>query len=156
MQLIIMLVFGVLCALIAHSKGRSAIGWFLIGFFFTLIGLIISLVVSNLKIEEERHQKMARENRRLREQLRKDRMVADRRHRQAMRRIDAHDRVSGIDTAPADEHELLEYSDDGFADEEDDDAIEIDIPSNQAPRRPRPRNRAMRERDEYIEREDDY
>ena len=31
MGLIIALIFGIVCAVIAHAKGRSAVGWFFIG-----------------------------------------------------------------------------------------------------------------------------
>ena len=41
MELIaIALIFGIVSAAIAHSKGRSEAGWFLIGLLFNLIGLV--------------------------------------------------------------------------------------------------------------------
>lgn len=98
-QLVVMAVFGVACALIAQSRGRSPVGWFFIGLLAGCIGLIILLVIPDLKVQEERERRLVAENRRLRERLRKDRMVADQRHEQVSRRIGAHDVALGIDTA---------------------------------------------------------
>jgi hypothetical protein len=98
-QLIIMAIFGTICAVIANSRGRSAVGWFFIGCFFSCLGLIILLVLPDLKVQEEERQRMALENRRLREQIRKDRMVADQRHDDSERRLTAHDRVLNLDTS---------------------------------------------------------
>ena len=92
--------FGGICAVIANGRGRSGVAWFLLGFFLDCVGLIILLVIPDLRIEQERHNRVARENRRLREQLRKDRMVADARHEDAQRRFVAHDRALGVDTVP--------------------------------------------------------
>lgn len=41
--------FGVVCACIADAKGRSAGGWFTIGFFTTIIGLLFLLVAPDNK-----------------------------------------------------------------------------------------------------------
>jgi hypothetical protein len=72
LPLIVCLIMGVVCAIIAHSKGRSAIGWFFVGLLLGLIGLIIVLVISNVREEEARQQSIEQENRRLREQIRHD------------------------------------------------------------------------------------
>lgn len=121
MFIVIGLIFGVICALVANGKGRSAVGWFFLGFLFGLISLIIVCVISDLKKEEARERALRNENRRLRERMRKDRMVADQRHRQLDRRINAHDRVAGIDTAQPENEQLLEHVDDEeFYDDEDD------------------------------------
>lgn len=94
-------VFGLICAVIASGRGRSGVAWFFIGFLFPCIGLIVILAIPDLRLEEERRARLTGENRRLREQLRKDRMVADARHADAERRLQAHDRALGVDTAPA-------------------------------------------------------
>ncbi|MDA1194550.1 MAG: DUF4339 domain-containing protein [Planctomycetota bacterium] len=47
--LIASVVFAVICGAIAHSKGRSVIGYAALGFFLSCIGLIIILCMSNLK-----------------------------------------------------------------------------------------------------------
>ena len=91
---------GVACALIANSRGRSAIGWFFIGLLVPcFVGLILVLVLPDLKVQQERERRLADENRRLREKLRKDRIVADQRHAEISRRVGAHDVALGVDTS---------------------------------------------------------
>src|SRR5687767_4831017 len=98
-QLLIGAAVGTACALIAHARGRSAVGWFFIGMFGPcFIGLILVLVLPDLKIEQERQRRLADENRRLREKLKKDRMVADERHAELNRRLQVHDVALGVDT----------------------------------------------------------
>jgi hypothetical protein len=97
-NLIVAAVFGAICAAIANSRGRSAIGWFFIGAITSCIGIILVLVLPDLKVQAEREERMRRENRRLREKLRKERMVADKRHEAAMGRLDVHDDALGLDT----------------------------------------------------------
>lgn len=91
---------GIICAMIATSRGRSGVAWFFIGLFFQCFGLIVLLVLPDLKVQEEKERRLRSENRRLREQLKKDRAVADARHHQAEQRLTAHDRALGLDTAP--------------------------------------------------------
>lgn len=43
--LVVGLLGGVICAAIAPSKNRSAIGWFVIGFLIPLIGIILIVVL---------------------------------------------------------------------------------------------------------------
>ncbi len=101
-QLLIAGLFGVVCALIAHSRGRSAIAWFFIGGFLCCFGLILLLVIPDLKVEQARLDRVSNENQRLRELLRKDRQVADSRHVDLSRRLETHDRALGIDTSRRD------------------------------------------------------
>ena len=54
MEFIVLAVFGGIVAAIAHSRGRSPIGRFFIGFFAGCIGLILVLVLPDLNLEEER------------------------------------------------------------------------------------------------------
>ncbi|MYD19735.1 MAG: hypothetical protein F4246_10205 [Rhodothermaceae bacterium] len=49
--ILIPVVFGILCAAIAENKGRDGIGWFFIGFFLTVIGLVIALIVKPDHVE---------------------------------------------------------------------------------------------------------
>lgn len=98
-QLMVMFIFGIVCALVANNRGRSAVGWFFIGFFFWCFALIVLYVIPDLKVEEERRRRLLRENQRLRERIRKDRIVADQRHREAARRLDVHDRALELDTS---------------------------------------------------------
>ena len=97
-ELLITLVFGVMCAMIAQSRGRSAVGWFFLGFFFNCFALIVLLVVDDLKARDVKDRDLRRENRRLREQVKKDRAVADARHGATEHRLAAHDRALGLDT----------------------------------------------------------
>ncbi|MFQ5655433.1 MAG: DUF4339 domain-containing protein [Planctomycetota bacterium] len=99
-QFAVPIVFGAICAMIASSRGRSAVGWFFIGFFLQCIGLIILLVIPDLRAQEAQVQRLRDQNRRLRERVRKDRQVADQRHDQTARRLTAHDRALGVDTSP--------------------------------------------------------
>ena len=98
-QLIIFFVFGIVCALIANNRGRNAAGWFFIGLLAPCLGIILLLVMPNLKIEEERQKAQREENRRLRERIRKDRLVADQRHENLQTRLGVHDEALGIDTS---------------------------------------------------------
>ncbi len=97
-NLVIWLAFGVACAMIAHSRGRSAVGWFFVGLFASCIGLILVLALPNLKVEEARRRRMETENRRLKEKVAKDRIVSDRRHVETNRRLKVHDVAIGVDT----------------------------------------------------------
>ena len=100
LPLLINAAVGVACALIANSRGRSAIGWFFIGALVPcFVGLILVLVLPDLKVDQERTRRLADENRRLRERLRKDRIVADQRHAEISRRVGAHDVALGVDTS---------------------------------------------------------
>ena len=94
-------IFGAVCAAIASSKGRSPIAWFFIGFFAGLIGLIIILVVDNLKEAQRFRDHAASERRRLREQLQQEKMKTEAFRQHAGLRLDAHDRVLGVDTRAA-------------------------------------------------------
>ena len=98
-QLIIWLAFGVACAMIASSRGRSGIAWFFIGLVSGCLGLIIVLVLPNLKEEQARLERLQRENRRLRERQRKDRQGADRRQSQTQQRLGLHDQALDIDSS---------------------------------------------------------
>lgn len=100
-QLIILAVCATLSAVIAHSKGRTPIGWFFIGFFLGLIGVIVALCMSNLKEEKARHEHMLNEQRRLREQLRQERMRNQAFQEYTNNRLDVHDDQLRIDTRSA-------------------------------------------------------
>jgi len=92
---------GLICAVIADSKGRNPIGWFFIGFFFPLIGLILVLVLSNLKEAQDKELAMETEQRRLREQLRQERLKNEQFRKHAQIRLDTHDTALGMSTRNA-------------------------------------------------------
>ena len=97
-QLIAGLVCGIIAAAIASSKGRNAVGWFFIGFLFGIIPVIIVACLSNLNQERAWRDSTERERRRLREQLRQERMKNEAFRDYSMGRFDAHDRALGMDT----------------------------------------------------------
>ena len=99
MLLLVWVLFGVICAAIANTRGRSAVAWFFIGLFLQVIALILVLVLPNLRLQQEREQRLHQENRRLRERVRKGRQVADQRHDETRARITVHDRALGVDTS---------------------------------------------------------
>lgn len=98
MQLLILLIVAVTVAIIANTKGRSPVGWFFIGFFTSFIGLILILVMSDLKEEQAQRLRVEQENRRLREQLRQERLKQESFREYTQRRLDVHDERLGIDT----------------------------------------------------------
>lgn len=93
------IIFGIICAIVADSRGRSPLGWAIIGYFLPCLGLFILLVIPDLQVMERRDQQLNQENRRLREQIRRDRALADSRHSETLRRIDLHDEYLQVDTA---------------------------------------------------------
>lgn len=94
-------IFGVVCAVLAPGRGRSAVAWFFIGVATQCLGIILILLLPNLKVEEARQRRREEETRRLREMLQKDRQVADDRHRTHHSRLAVHDQALGVDTAAA-------------------------------------------------------
>lgn len=94
-------VFGIVCAVVAPSRGRSALAWFFIGVATQCLGIVLIFVLPNLKEEHEKQRRRDEETRRLREQLKKERQVADQRHDNVHGRLGAHDLALGLDTAAA-------------------------------------------------------
>jgi hypothetical protein len=99
--LIFALLMAVVCSLVANSRGRSALGWFFIGFFFGIFALIVLFVIPDLKELAAREERLRAENRLLREQVKSHRVVADQRHERQERRLTVHDRALGVDTSGA-------------------------------------------------------
>jgi len=100
-QLVIITICGFIAAAIANSKGRSVVGWFFGGFLLGIVGVIIVAVLPNLKAQREKEEYAERENRRLREQLRQERIKAESFRRHAQARLDTHDEHLGIDSRGA-------------------------------------------------------
>jgi len=100
-QLVILVIFGAICALVARSKGRNAFGWFFAGFFGGLIGLIIILVIGDARGDMRHRARADRERRLLREQLRQERLKNESFRRHSTARLDRHDRSLGMNTRQA-------------------------------------------------------
>ena len=101
LELLLILFGGVIVAVIAHHRGRNVYGWFFLGVFFFCLAFILILVLPDLREQNQREQRLLDENRRLKEQVRKDRMIADQRDLQVRRRLDAHDNALSMDTSNA-------------------------------------------------------
>jgi hypothetical protein len=97
-QIVIGAICGGICAAIAHSKGRNPVPWFFIGLLTNIIGVVLVLVVGNLNQERYLRVRQDDENRRLREQLRQERIKHDSLRQYTMKRLDVHDQVLGVDT----------------------------------------------------------
>ena len=104
LELLLILFGGVIVAIIAQHRGRNVYGWFFLGVFFFCLAFILVLVLPDLKEQNEREQRLLDENRRLKEQVRKDRMIADQRDLQVRQRLDAHDNALSMDTSNAVSH----------------------------------------------------
>jgi hypothetical protein len=100
-QLVCYFVFGCICAticgIVAHHKGRNVLGWAALGM-LGLLPLILVCVLPNVKEQAEREAYVAEENRRLREQLRQERIKSESFRQHASARLDAHDQQLGLDT----------------------------------------------------------
>jgi hypothetical protein len=100
-RLVIMCVFGGVCAAIANSKGRNPVGWFFVGLLLGCIGLIIILCLSNENEARENLRVQDDVNRRLREQLRQEQMKVEALRAHTAARLDAHDAALGVNTRSA-------------------------------------------------------
>ncbi|GDY03146.1 hypothetical protein LBMAG49_24750 [Planctomycetota bacterium] len=100
-QLFFWLVFGFIAAAVAAGRGRSVVGWFFLGAMFSCFGLVLLLCLPDLKKQEAERHRQENENRRLREQIAKERQVSDIRHSTLGRRLSAHDQALGLDTETA-------------------------------------------------------
>ncbi len=92
------LLTGIIAAAIASSKGRSVVGWFFGGFFLGLIGVIVVAVLPNLTEQKARWEYSEQERRRLREQLRQERMKNEAFRQYTSERLDTHDSALSMDT----------------------------------------------------------
>lgn len=101
MFLILPAICGIIAAIIASSKGRNVVGWFFVGFLLGLIGVIIAAVMPNLKKQKAQEEFASQERRRLREQLRQERLKSEAFRQYSVARLDAHDQHLGINTRTA-------------------------------------------------------
>ncbi len=89
---------GGITSAVAVHKGRSAVGWFFVGFLTGCIGLIIISCLPNQKEQSELMSHMETETRRLREQLKHEQLRNESFQTHMRHRIDAHDNALGVDT----------------------------------------------------------
>lgn len=89
---------GIICAAVASSKGRSGIGWFLIGLIAGCFGIIAVLVVSDLKAQRAEIDRIDREKTRLSDQLAQERLKSEVFREHAKTRLDYHDKVLDTNT----------------------------------------------------------
>jgi hypothetical protein len=92
------LAFAFLCAFLASTKGRNVVGWFIIGFIFNVLALILLAILPDLKLERQRHGQIHAEQHRQRERTSQERLRREAFERHALARLDAHDVHAGIDT----------------------------------------------------------
>ena len=98
-NLFIHVLMGVICAVVASSRERSPVGWFILGFFLHCFGILLVSLLPDLGAERTKFEKLRSENRRLRERVKKDRQVSDHRQVELNRRLEAHDQALGMDTS---------------------------------------------------------
>ena len=96
--LVIYLICGAVAAMLASQKGRSAVGWFFGGLFLGIVGIVIVAVLPDLKAEDARRKHAFAERRRLKEQLRQEKMKTESFRRHASYRLDTHDTALDMDT----------------------------------------------------------
>ena len=104
LQLIGGVVFGVISAVVASSKGRNAVGWFFCGFFIGLIGLIIIACLPNLNEERNRRNYVDWQQRRVQEQIYQEQVKTQVFQQYTTARLDQHDQHLGLDTRPANQN----------------------------------------------------
>ncbi|MCY2929520.1 MAG: DUF4339 domain-containing protein [Planctomycetota bacterium] len=98
---LIRVVIAVAAGAVASSKGRNVAGWFCLSLLFEIIPLIIVACLPNLKQQKADQDRIEMEQRRLREQLRQERIKNEAFRQYAAQRLDTHDQVLGIETRTA-------------------------------------------------------
>lgn len=99
------IVCALICAFIASGKDRSVVGWFFIGLFLNVLGLILAVVVEDLRDGSKAQSEQRSRARQMEEQLRQERQRRQELEREvavARERIDLHDQALGIETRPLD------------------------------------------------------
>lgn len=98
--LFVNVIFAVISGVVAHNKGRNVVGWTLLGL-LGWVPLVVVACLPNLNEQKARESYQAEENRRLREQLRQERIKSETFRQHAAARLDAHDQHLGLDTRSA-------------------------------------------------------
>ncbi|MFT7676917.1 MAG: hypothetical protein ACI8QC_000894 [Planctomycetota bacterium] len=105
MKFLLAPVSAVACAILADKKGRSAIGWFFMGLFMPILGVILIAVIPDRNEEQTARGDQRDRTRRVEEELRQERSRREALEREvqvARERIDMHDQALGIETRPLD------------------------------------------------------
>jgi hypothetical protein len=92
------ILFAAICALLAASKGRSALAWGLGGFFLQCFGLLFVLLVSDTAETHAIEETGRRQNRRVNERIKKESSKLASLKSEMRGRLDAHDLAIGLDT----------------------------------------------------------
>lgn len=107
-------IFGAVASSIAKGKHRDPVGWFFGGFFLGVMGIIIVAVLSDPEADKNKHKAHDDESRRLREQLKQERMKNEVFRKQAYARLDVHDEHLDVDTRSIDssQNEVVQLEED--------------------------------------------
>jgi len=97
-ELLVLICFGVACASIGTSRGRSGPAWFALGVIFNCFALVLVLVLPDLNELEEREEHSRKRTRRLQEELSQERSKNQAFRGHVKARLDIHDAALEIDT----------------------------------------------------------
>ena len=92
------IICGIICSRIANSKGRNGTAWFFLGIMFGVFAIIFISFLSNEREQYFYREHVARENRRLKEQLKQEQVKSEAFRGHVARRLDTHDHVLRVDT----------------------------------------------------------
>ena len=91
-------VFAGICALLAASKGRSALTWGLLGFFFQCFALVFVLFTDDVNDSSSEKEMSHKHRRRATERMKKESLKLHTLTSEVRGRLDAHDLAIGLDT----------------------------------------------------------
>jgi uncharacterized protein DUF4339 len=97
-ELLVLICFGVACASIGTSRGRSGPAWFALGVIFNCFALVLVLVLPDLNELDQRDERSRQKTKRLREELAQERNKNQAFRGHVKARLDIHDAALEIDT----------------------------------------------------------
>lgn len=83
-------------AVMAQSRGRNPVAWYLFGLVAWVLAVILLLVLPDLNVIKAREQQVDRRAQRLQEELDAERRRSEHFRREAERRLDVHDKALGL------------------------------------------------------------
>lgn len=95
-------VMAILAAIIAAGKGRNAVGWFFIGLISSCLGVLVVLILPDVRETEMDQRHRDDEVRRLKERLNQEQSRRSNLQSRVLGRLDAHDVALGLDTREID------------------------------------------------------